>query len=117
MTKGVINTHELIVKSPLIRVTGSGKANLVNEKIDYRIVTKLVGSLEGQGGAEVEDLKGIPIGIKIGGSFSKPSYRLDLAQSLTSEQKEKSKKKKQKLVDKLDKKLGPGASDLLKDFF
>ena len=60
VTKGVVNTHELIVKSPLIRVTGSGKANLVNEEIDYRIVTKLVSSLEGQGGAEVKRLGGNP---------------------------------------------------------
>ncbi len=117
VNRGVVNTHELIVKSPLIRVTGSGKVNLVSEAIDYRIVTKLVDSLEGQGGAETKDLKGIPIGVKIGGSLSKPSYRLDLAESLTSEQKEKIEKKKQKLLDKLDKKLGPGTSDFLKKFF
>jgi len=117
VNKGVVNTHELILKSPLLRVTGSGTANLISEEIDYRIATKLVGSLDGQGGAEIKDLKGIPIGVNIKGSISKPSFSLDLATSLTPKQKEKIEKKKQKLLDKLDKKLGPGTSDLLKQFF
>ena len=57
---GIVNTHELIVKSPLLRVTGSGKANLISEDIDYRIVTKLVDSLEGQGVNSAEEVS-IPI--------------------------------------------------------
>ena len=117
VNNGIVNTHEFIVKSPLLRVTGSGTANLISKEIDYRIITKLVSSLEGQGGAETKDLKGIPIGINVGGSLSKPSYSLDLATSLTPKQKAKIEKKKQKLLDKLDKKLGPGASDLFKQFF
>jgi AsmA protein len=60
----------------------------------------------------------------VAGTFSKPTYTLDVAALLTEKNKakiekfvEKNQEKIDKIVDKIDKKLGPGVGDLLKGFF
>lgn len=117
VNNGLVNNHLLDAKSPMLRVNGSGKADLVNESLDYQIVANVVGSLDGQGGADLKDLTGIPIAIDIDGPFSKLSYKLNLAEMLNQKQKAKVEEKKQELLEKLDKKIGPEATDLLKQFF
>ncbi|MEG3694736.1 AsmA family protein, partial [Vibrio coralliirubri] len=48
--KGWVSTNDLSAQSPLLRVTGQGKANFINETVDFLVRTSIVGSLEGQGG-------------------------------------------------------------------
>lgn len=125
---GLVNNHELDLKSPLLRIGGSGNINLNDEKIDYQVIAKLVSSLDGQGGPEVNDLRGIPIAVDINGTLSKLSFKPNLAAMLQEEQKallqEKKEKlntkveeKKQRLIEKLDKKIGPGTGELLDKLF
>ena len=53
-------------------------ANLPQEQLDYLVTAKLVTSLSGQGGDDLKDLVGVPIPIRIKGSFSEPEWQLDL---------------------------------------
>ncbi len=48
--KGWVSTNDLSAQSPLLRVTGQGKANFINETVDFLVRTSIVGTLEGQGG-------------------------------------------------------------------
>lgn len=75
---GVARNDDLSLRSPLLRVSGDGSANLVSEQIDYRIRATLVGTLEGQGGAERDALRGVTVPIRVGGSFDRPTYALDV---------------------------------------
>ena len=61
--------------------------------------------------AEPEQIKGA-VAINIDGTLSKPTYSIDIASLLT----DKNKAKIEKLINKIDKKLGPGVGDLLKGF-
>ncbi|HYQ72502.1 MAG TPA: AsmA family protein, partial [Gammaproteobacteria bacterium] len=74
VTNGVVNNDDLLIQSPLLRITGKGQVSLPVETIDYTLTTKLVGSLEGQGGKSLEELKGVAIPVRVGGTFSKPTY-------------------------------------------
>ena len=75
---GLGTNDDLAMKSPLLRITGAGQADLPTEKIDYRIDTKVVATSKGQGGKELQDLAGVTIPIKVSGTFQQPSYGLDV---------------------------------------
>jgi len=119
VTNGLVRNDDLLLQSPLLRITGTGQVSLPKETIDYLLTTKIVGSLEGQGGKGLGELKGVAVPVRIGGTFSKPTYVPDLAAALGDAAQEKAKKKIEKKAKNLLKdKLGNGASDeLLKGLF
>ena len=118
VSNGNVNNKDLLMMSPLLRITGAGDVSLPKETIDYTLATKFVGTLEGQGGADVAELKGLSIPVHVGGTFSKPTYAPDLAAVLGDAAKAEVEKKVEKEKKKLQKKLGDGVADkLLKDIF
>ncbi len=114
ITKGLVKNDDLKAISSRLLVNGSGTANLANDQLDYKIHGKLIKKATAD---QPEKIKGIPLIVKIDGSFAKPSYTLDIPTMLLEKNKDKINREKNKLLQKLDKKLGPGASDLLKSFF
>jgi len=118
VTDGIVRNNDLSAKSPLLRITGEGQVSLPAETIDYLLTTKIVGSLKGQGGKGLDELKGVAIPVRISGTFSKPSYTPDLAAALGDVAKEKAKEKIEKKTQKLLKdKLGDDTKQLLKGLF
>jgi AsmA protein len=103
VTSGVIRNRDLLAKSPLLRVQGEGDVDLPAEKLDYVLTTKIVSSLEGQGGKGLADLQGVSIPVQVSGSFAEPQYKVRL-DSVVKESAEK--KVKEKLEKKLEKKFG-----------
>jgi AsmA protein len=117
VTNGVVRNNDLSLQSPLLRVTGEGEVSLPDETIDYLLTTKIVGSIEGQGGKGLGELKGVAIPVRIGGTFSKPSYTPDIGAALSEGAKakveEKVEEKKEELKQKVEEKL----QDKLKGLF
>lgn len=93
---GLVNNHDLTMKSPLLRIGGDGSVNLPQEQVNYLVTAKLVASLTGQGGDDLKDLVGVPIPIRITGSFTEPDWQLDLKSVL----EEKVKSQAKGVVDK-----------------
>jgi len=114
VNNGVLSNNDLVAHSSKVRVNGKGSANLNTEALDYKINATLLKSPDANTGQQAEKMT---VAINVGGTFSQPSYTVDPSSLLTEENKAKIEEKKQKLLDKLDKKLGPGASDLLKRIF
>ncbi len=85
IAKGIAQTDNLLMLSPLVRLNSVGVANLPRRTVDFRINPKIVASLEGQGGAE--DLSGIEIPFMVTGSFDNPTITPDLAAVLRDPQK------------------------------
>ena len=75
--KGIGRNKDFVAKSPLLRIKGQGNANLVKETIKYKVESTVVSTSKGQGGAELAELKGITIPVKVGGTFAEPTYGLD----------------------------------------
>jgi len=115
ITNGVVRNDDFMAKSPLLRMTGKGNVDLAKETIDYLLTVKLVGSLEGQGGAGLDSLKGIGIPVRVGGTFSKPTYRPDLQAALGEKVKAKVEEQKEELKEKLDEELEKQLEDKVDD--
>jgi AsmA protein len=102
VVNGVVINRDLAMKSPLLRINGEGKVDLVREHIDYKLNTSVVGSLTGQGGLELKELKGVTVPIAIKGNLRDPSFSLDLGRILEQRlKKELEKKLQDKLQDSL----------------
>lgn len=122
INNSAIENHNLVAKSSKLRASGKGNASLATGKLDYKISAKLLKSEATA--TEPEQVHDTPVNIRVGGTFDKPTYTLDVAALLTEKNKakieklvDKNKDKINKFTDKLDKKLGPGAGDLLKGLF
>ncbi len=76
---GLANNNDLDVKSPLLRVTGKGGANLPEDTIDYLVTGELVKACEGQGGAGHDQLVGVPLPIRAQGPMASPKIAPDWA--------------------------------------
>ena len=73
ITNGVVQSNDLDMRSPLLRVAGDGLVDLPQEQVDYTLTTLITGSAEGQGGDELAALKGVKLAIPIRGSFDELS--------------------------------------------
>ncbi len=79
---GVAHNEDLAMKAPVLRLAkgdSRGDIDIGNEKINYLAKPTVVKSLKGQGGAELDDLSGIAIPVKITGTFADPKYGMDFA--------------------------------------
>ena len=114
VTNGVIRNQDLSAKSPLLRVEGKGSVDLPQETLDYLVTAKVVGSLEGQGGKELAEVRGVAIPVQVTGTFAKPSYKVRLDEALREVAEDKV---KEKVQEKVEKKLEKQFGDSLKGLF
>jgi AsmA protein len=118
ITNGMVRNRDLLAKSPLLRVEGTGDIDLPRESIDYLVTAKVVGSLQGQGGKGSTDLKGVSIPVKLSGTFAEPKYKIRLDKALqASAEKEVKKKLEKKLGKELEKHNLGDQFDQLKGLF
>ena len=75
ITNGVVDNRDFKMLAPLVRVSGAGTVPMPPRTVDYTVEAKLVASLKGQGGGS--GLTGLPIPVKITGSWDDPSYGVD----------------------------------------
>ena len=79
IANGVAHNDDLSMKSPLLRVAGSGDIDIGDEKLNYVAKPTVVASLKGQGGSDIGALNGLTFPIKVTGSFSDPKYGVDFS--------------------------------------
>ena len=75
ITNGVVDNQDFKMLAPLVRLSGAGQVPMPPQTVDYGVEAKLVASLEGQGGDD--SLAGLPIPIRIEGTWADPSYDVD----------------------------------------
>ncbi|HEY9550342.1 MAG TPA: AsmA-like C-terminal region-containing protein, partial [Kiloniellaceae bacterium] len=102
--KGIVTNKDLSLVAPLVRMTGEGQIPLPPRTVDYVVKPKLVGSIEGQGGAS--ELAGVTVPIKVSGPWSDISYKPDLEGMLKDQVKDPA-----AVLEKLEE--GGGAKELL----
>ncbi len=106
---GVAHNEDLAMKAPVLRLAkgdSRGDIDIGNEKINYLAKPTIVKSLKGQGGAELDNLSGIAIPLKITGTFADPKYGMDFAALGTA-------LAQSKLLDKVGGEKGAAVKDLL----
>ncbi len=118
---GVVRNGDLSAKSPLLRIEGEGTANLPEESLDYLVRTAIVGTLEGQGGQEIQELRNLTIPVRIQGPFADPKISVELdkvlearAKQALDREKRKAKKQLEEEKQQLEQKLEEQLKDKLK---
>jgi AsmA protein len=124
IVNGVAHNDDLNIKSPLVRVGGSGDIDLRVARIDYLARTTVVPNLQGQGGPELQALKGVTVPVKLSGPFTAIGWRIDfagmaseLARQKVDEKKEEVKSKAQKAIDEQKGKVQDQLQQQLKGLF
>lgn len=74
---GIANNQDLDLKSPLLRISGSGTVDLPKRSVSYRVEPKVVASTEGQGGRA--DVGGVMVPVIVDGPWDNLTYKPDLA--------------------------------------
>ncbi|MGB0866170.1 MAG: AsmA family protein [Granulosicoccaceae bacterium] len=73
ISQGVVESTDLSLLSPLLRVGGEGTVALPAEMVDYTVKLLLTKTLEGQGGVSFDEAKGIRLPLHIKGTFTELS--------------------------------------------
>ena len=74
--RGLVNTPNTSLTSPLLRILAKGNADLVKESLDFRVEPKFVATIKGQGDAKTRS--GVTVPVLVTGSFAAPKFRPDL---------------------------------------
>jgi AsmA protein len=106
---GVAHNEDLDVKSPLVRITGRGDIDIGNSRIDYVTKAAVVATTQGQGGAELAELRGLTVPVHLTGPFDNLAYKVnygavaaDLAKSRAGEKvKEKVGERREEIKERL----------------
>jgi AsmA protein len=103
---GIAHNEDLEVKAPLFRVGGKGDINIGNSSLDYTTNATVVATSKGQGGAELEQLAGLTVPVRLSGPFDAIKY--DVNYGAVARDVAKS-----KVGEKLEKQLGGKLKGLL----
>jgi AsmA protein len=104
---GVAHNNDLDLKSPLLRVGGQGEINIGEDTLNYLVKASIVATSRGQGGRELEDLRGITVPVRVAGPLASPTYRLDFASIATDVAKQKI---QEAVTGRIQERLGGGAA-------
>ena len=103
---GVAQSDDLDVKSPYLRIGGSGRFDIGRGTMDYTARATVVDTSKGQEGAELAALKGVTVPVQLSGPFEAVDWKIQwsgvAAAAVQAQVKEK-------LAEKLGAKLGIAA--------
>lgn len=118
LNKGNVSTNDLTMQSPLLRIRGNGKANYINQTVDFTVSTSIVGTLEGQGGKDIDELKDVTIPINVSGKWAEPKFKLVFDDVLKQKAQKEIDRGVEKLTDKIkDEETKKAVDGLLKGLF
>lgn len=99
ITNGRLKTDKLLAQVPFIRLTADGSLDLVGKTMDYTARAQVLEDPVFEDGKTLSDLKGLTIPVTLKGPMAEPAVSVDLkglAAGVAT----------QKLMDRLNKKLG-----------
>lgn len=94
---GKIRNENLNVESPLLRLSGGGEVDMLDQTVDYRLTVNLVDTLTGQDGEPLDELRRLPIPLHFRGDLFDPDINLDLAGALTARQQQELREEQEEL--------------------
>jgi len=117
---GVADNRDLSLKSPFLRLGGEGRIDLPARRLDYTARSTLTTTSQGQGGKDLDTLKGLTVPVRLAGPFEAPTWRIvwsevavGAAGNLVKDQLRD--KLEARAAEKLGLKAGDAASAPLKD--
>ncbi|MBX9960708.1 MAG: AsmA family protein [Burkholderiaceae bacterium] len=115
ITDGVARNDDLAAKTPLLRLGGAGTVWIPEDRLDYTVKATVVPTLQGQGGPELDQLRGLTIPVRLSGPYTDLKWKLDfggIAGQRKAELKEETKQKLDAAREKLDTKKDAAREEL-----
>jgi AsmA protein len=104
---GVARSNDLDVKSPFLRIGGDGSIDIARSSIDYTLRATVASTSKGQGGAELEALRGLTIPVRLTGPLDAVQWKIVWsALAVAALKSELGTQVQDKLKDKLRARLG-----------
>jgi AsmA protein len=118
---GVAHNKDLDIKSPLFRIGGAGDVDIGNSRLDYTTKASVVATTKGQGGEDLQNLRGLTVPVRLHGPFDNLKYDVDYSgaardalKSRAGEKvKERVEERKEELKDRVQERLGDRLKGLL----
>lgn len=108
IANGVAHNDDLAVKSPFLRLAGSGDIDIGRGRLDYLAKASVVATAGGQGAKDLEHLKGLTVPVRASGPFDKLAYKIEFGELAGEAVKARVEEKKQELKQKATEKLLKG---------
>ena len=89
INNGVAHNNDLSLKSPLLRVAGEGDINIGEDTVNYLVKASIVGTLTGQDGRGLNELRGVTVPVRATGPLAAPTFGIDFNALLTDTVKQK----------------------------
>jgi AsmA protein len=100
IANGVAHNEDLVMKSPFLRLGGSGDIDIGHGAMNYLAKASVVGTSGGQGAKDLEHLQGVTVPVRVTGPFDKLAYKIEFAAVAEGALKAKVDEKKQELKQK-----------------
>jgi AsmA protein len=113
IANGVAHNEDLAMKSPFLRLAGAGDIDIGGGQMNYLAKASVVANAAGQGGAGLDQLKGLTVPVRVTGPFESLSYKIEFGSLVADAAKVKVEEKKQEVKAKVEEK----AKDKLKGLF
>lgn len=104
---GIAHNEDLQAKSPFLRVTGAGDIDIGRATLNYEVKPTVTADSTGQGGADLAQLKGLTVPVKLSGPLTAMQWKVKWSEVAASAITAKT---RSKLEDQLKNKLGIGES-------
>jgi AsmA protein len=114
---GVARNDDLQATSPLLRVGGNGDIDIGRRTLDYLVQATVVATLQGQGGPELQALRGQTIPVRLQGPFDALRYRVEFGSMARDLAKQKLEPKAREALDKAKEDAKQKLGDKLQDLF
>lgn len=102
---GVAHNEDFAAKTPFLRLGGAGDIDIGRSRIDYVLKATVVETSGGQGGKELEHLRGVTVPVRASGPFDQLAYKIEFGKiSAEGALKAKLDEKKKEVREDLKKK-------------
>jgi AsmA protein len=88
------------MKSPFLRLSGAGDIDIGGGQMNYVAKASVVSTSAGQGGKDLEHLKGLTVPVRVSGPFESLSYKLELGSLVADAAKARVEEKKEEIKAK-----------------
>jgi AsmA protein len=115
IAEGVAHNDDFAAKTPFLRLGGAGDIDIGKSRLDYVLKATVVETSGGQGGKELEQLRGLTVPVRASGPFEQLSYQIEFDRiSAEGALKAKLDEKKKEVREDLKKKA---KEELMKGLF
>lgn len=105
ISQGVAHNDDLSAKTPLLRLGGAGDIFIAEDRLDYTVKATVVPTLQGQGGPEMEQLKGLTLPVRLSGPYKAITWKIDFGNAAGNRAREMVDQRKAQLQQEAQQRL------------